>query len=83
MAEKVPDKSKVEKLKKDIEEEKKLWDKIKGIPKEDKFFLNQLKELTKRHKVTKKPTTNKSLKERADKLFWGLQPPDSTKSKKK
>ena len=75
---KVSDKQrvKIKKLEKKVKEEESLWEKIKKMPDEDKFFLKKLKEWTKRHKVTKKPKVIKGLKKKADKLFWGLEPPE-------
>lgn len=73
-------KQKIEKYKKDIKEGDSLWEKIKNIPKEDKLFLKQLKQYLKPHRVKKKKTP-KTLKKKADKVFWGLEPPEK-KSKK-
>ena len=82
-------KRKIKKIEQEIKEEESLWGKIKAMPKEEKFFVKQLKELLKPHKVVRKPKISKDVKKRVNNLFWGLEPPKKPmkpvkmKSKKK
>ncbi|OGM01709.1 hypothetical protein A3K72_03255 [Candidatus Woesearchaeota archaeon RBG_13_36_6] len=72
-------KRKIKKIEQEIKEEESLWEKIKAMPKEEKFFLKQLKQLLKPHKVTKKPKVSKDIKKRVNNLFWGIEPPQIPK----
>ena len=70
-------------LEKEIQEGDSLWKKLKKIPSEDKSILKQLKGFINKHKVTKKPKTPKAIKEKANKLFWGIEPPEKPKKPKR
>lgn len=76
-------KKKIKKLEQEIKEEESLWEKIKAIPKDDKLSLKQLKSLVKKHKVTKRPKVSKAVKQKANNLFGGLEPPEKQSKKSK
>jgi hypothetical protein len=73
---------KIKTLEKDIKEEKKLWQKIEKIPSEDKGFIALLKKLLRPHKEHPKKSPPQ-LKSIANKLFWGIEPPQKPKQKPK
>ena len=79
----IEQKKKIKRIEQEIKEESSLWDKIKAIPKEDKWFSKQLRNLVRFHKITKKPKVPKAVKKRVNKLFWGLEPPEKPKKRAK
>ena len=76
-------KKKIAELEEEIKEEKSLWKKIKRMPKEDKSFSQHLKEFIIPKRSKKKPRVSKVKKEKARKIFWGLEPPEKKKKLKK
>ena len=65
--------NKVKEIEEEIQEEKRLWRDIKLAPEEERNFIEKLKDLTKQHKVKSKPCIPKKKKEKARKLFEGVE----------
>ena len=68
---------KIKHFEEEIAEEKGLWSKIRNMPQQDKKWLGLLK--SKKSSKKKKAKVTKSLQEKINKFFWGLEPPEKTK----
>ena len=74
---------KIKRAEQEIQEENSLWEKIKSISKQDKLIPLKLRDFFKPSKVTEKSELTKSMKEKVNKTFWGLEPPEKPKKANK